>query len=328
MARARRRRSVDARSLALVALLAVAGLAGLGLLASSLGWIGGGSSGPRVAPAGTIAVPAAGVTIPTYARVRVDHLVDPRTGDLRAVYLPEGSILPETFVDAREIVGRVLAVDKEPGQVFSENDFFPPGTREGIVAGIPAGKRAMRIDARKVGGIVGLGRGDRFDLIATLDVAKTAGRGVQVQGAGGRSMGRLGSPVRATTIVAAGAVVQPLERRMVPGRTAQVVEEMVIAVAPDEVGALTEALHAGARVDCVPLSGQPSELAGEPGGDASSRGGGALRMVETIVGGKRSIIAVHSDDHAHGRSADRSDAAPPAVSAAPPRSDLSGQAER
>jgi len=305
---------VDLRSLAPIAVLLLSSGVGLWLLASSFGWFTPATRLAPSAPPGTVAIPVAGVPIPTYTRIRLEHLVDPQSGDLRAIYLPAGSLLPETFADARQIVGRVLAVDKQPGQVFADSDFFPEGTREGIVAGIPSGKRALRIDAQKVGGIVGLGRGDRFDLIATLDLSKSGGGAVEFKRGATGALGRLGSAVQATTIVHAGAVVQPLERRVVPGRVSQVVEEMVVAVDPDEAALLTEALHLGARIDCVPLSGRPAS--GEPerrAGGAASSAGGALKMVETIVGGQRRVIAVGAGERV---------AQPlPQVSAGPPSSD-------
>ncbi len=286
---ARRRRRWTASSLALPGLLVLVAALGLGLIASSMGWLGGEETRPQGVPEGLVAVPAAAVAIPTYTRVGLEHLFDPSTGDLRAMYLPEGSLLPETFVDVREIVGRVLATDKAPGELFSQQDFFPPGTREGIVAGIPPGKRAMRIDASKVNGIVGLGRGDRFDLVATLDFAQ--GRtGVQVEGTSTNQLGAFGSQIRATTIVEGGAVVQPLETRAVAGRDEQLVEEMVIAVDPAEVAGLTEALHTRARIDCVPRSGRPTEA--EAPEDAAPNGRSGLRVVETISGGQRRVVAV------------------------------------
>ena len=297
MPAARRRRRWTVSSLAPLILLAATTVLGLGLMASSLGWLEGAETRRRAAPPGTVAVPAAAVAIPTYTRVRLEHLIDPGLGDLRAVYLPEGSVLPETFVEAKDIIGRVLATDKIPGQLFSQQDFFPPGTREGIVAGIPPGKRALRIDARKVSGIVGLGRGDRFDLVATLDFSQGRSRGVRVEGTGTNQLGAFGSQVRAATIVEGGAVVQPLETRAIPGRTEQLVEEMVIAVDPAEVAALTEALHTGARIDCVPRSGRPVDVAAGARERAAATNG--LRVVETISGGQRRVVAVPS-----GRDAD------------------------
>jgi len=272
-------------------LLLAAAVAGLALIARSQGWLAPEAPGRAGAPPGTVAVPAAAVAIPAYTRVRLAHLVDPATSALRAVYLPEGSILPDTFVDAKQVIGRVLAAEKAPGQLFSESDFFPPGTREGIVAGIPPGKRAMRIDASKVNGIVGLGRGDRFDLVATFDLASGRSGAVSVERSGVSELGALGSQTRAMTVVEGGAVVQPLERRVVPGQRQRVVDEMVIAVATDEVAALSEALHTGARIDCVPRSGRPDDASDEGEGVGASAKP-RLRVIETIEGGKRRALAV------------------------------------
>ena len=290
--RTRRRRRYQLSSFLLPAVLAATALLGLGLLASSMGWLEADERGPRGAPPGTIAVPAVAAPIATYTRVRLEHLIDPKTGDLRAIYLPEGSILPDTVVDAKEIIGRVVATDKRAGQLFSRNDFFPIGTREGIVAGIPSGKRALRIDARKVNGIVGLARGDRFDLVATQDLRRGRTGPVVVQGASGA----VGTSVQTSVVVEDGAVVQPLETRAIPGKQAQLVEEMVIAVGPTEVELLTKALHSGARIDCVPRSGRPIDVSAGPPEDSGRRRSGRLNVVETITGGKRRAVAVPSGD--------------------------------
>ena len=289
----KRKRRMAWSGLLLPGVLVVLSLLGLGLLASSMGWLSEGRVIQRGAPPGTIAVPAAAINIPAYTRVRLEHLIDPRTGDLQAIYLPEGSILPETFTDPKEIIGRVVAVDKSAGRLFSQNDFFPPGTREGIVAGIPSGKRALRIDALKVNGIVGLARGDRFDLVATLALGRGQSNPVVVQGASQGNLGALGTSVQSSVVVHDGAVVQPLQTRAIPGRTRQLVEEMVIAVDPSEVELLTKALHSGARVDCVPRSGRPVADDGEGARPSVPRSGG-LNVVETISGGNRRAVAVPS----------------------------------
>jgi hypothetical protein len=84
-----------------------------------------------------------------------------------------------------DVIGRVLDHDKEPGYVFTEADFLPPGTREGITAGIPAGKRAVRISADKVDGLYGLHAGDRFDLLATMPIEASRSSGGQSFGFSG-----------------------------------------------------------------------------------------------------------------------------------------------
>jgi Flp pilus assembly protein CpaB len=278
----------------LAALVVAAGV-GLALLGWALGWLAPAADAEPEVPPGMVAVPAAAVAIPTYTRIGLQHLVDPRTGAPSAVFLPEGSLLPETLVDARQIVGRVLAAEKAPGQLFAERDFFPPGTREGLVAGIPPGKRALRVDARKVNGLAGLGRGDRFDLVATVDLAGGGRGAMRPQASRSGVLGPLGTAARVVLVAEDAAVVQPLATRSVAGATrAVVVEEMVIAIDAEEVPLFTEALHAGAQIDCVPRSGRPD------GADADGRAARAgarraeISVVETISGSQRQVVAVPS----------------------------------
>src|SRR6266550_4471959 len=66
------------------------------------------------------------------------------------VFLPPRAVTKEMLLNISDIIGRVLDGDKKPGYVFTDADFLPRGTREGLVAGIPAGKRAIRISAERV----------------------------------------------------------------------------------------------------------------------------------------------------------------------------------
>jgi Flp pilus assembly protein CpaB len=292
---ASRRGGLAWAALAPLAALVVTVGAGLALLGWALGWLEPGADAPRGVPPGMVAVPAAAVAIPTYTRVGLQHLVDPRTGAPSAVFLPEGSLLPETLIDAQQIVGRVLAADKAPGQLFAEQDFFPPGTREGLVAGIPPGKRALRVDARKVNGLAGLGRGDRFDLVATVDFAGNGRGAMRLEAARPSALGPLGTAARVVLVAEDGAVVQPLEKRSVAGATrAVVVEEMVIAIDAEEVPLFTEALHAGAQIDCVPRSGRPDRASPDAATAKTRAGGAELSVVETIAGSQRRAVAVPS----------------------------------
>src|SRR5258705_546145 len=117
---------------------------------------------------GLVAIPTPAKAIPAYTRVTRDHLWDPANGRLAMIYLPPRAVTREMLVNISDVIGRVLDHDKAPGYVFTESDFLPRGTREGIVAGIPAGKRAVRISADKVDGLYGLHAGDPFDLLATM----------------------------------------------------------------------------------------------------------------------------------------------------------------
>lgn len=302
-----RRRAPSSATVLLPALaLGVAAAAGLLLYAF-------GVLGPREEDSplreGEVALPAAGTTIPAYTEVRLEHFFDPATGQPSVVYVPKDAVLETTLVDPAKIVGRVLASEKPAGRVFSEGDFLPDGTRPGLVAGIPPGKRAMRVEAGRVNGVVGLAAGDRIDIVATIAVdpreakAPTVG-GTYVQQLGteaGLSNWKKQATVHA--VVQNGVVVQPLERRKLPagaGSAARDVEEVVIAVDPSEVAPLTEALAVQARLDAVPRSGRPDDdLASEtpdrlptsPYGGAAGAGGG-VRMVETIGGSTRGLVAV------------------------------------
>jgi len=129
-------------------------------------------------------------------------------------------------------------------------------------------------------------------------------------------------------LVQNGHVVEPLTTRQVPisSRTltqgpitrTKPVQELVIAVAPDEVARLTEAMAVGAEISCVPRSGRPDDpvdsvtpnlkpwspftgLGSAPadwgqhgGGSSLNPGGSPLTMIESISGSKREIIAVPS----------------------------------
>ena len=310
-----------------VVLLAIAGI-GAGVWATGLY--------PRTAAptrdvSGLIAVPVPGARIPNYTKITRDHLVDVKNQSLSVVYLPPQAVTKDMILNIGDIIGRVLNHDKQRGYVFTEADFYPKGTREGVVAGIPPGKRAIRVQADKVDGLFGLQPGDRFDLVASMAI--DAGRGgggsqaFNVGGAYGQQLAlqaRLSNWQRQATVrilVQNGSVVEPLTTRQVPifqntltqgGITRmRPVQEIVIAVAPDEVAKLTEAMAVEARISTVPRSGQPGDpvnsrtpelspvnpftgpgfgLTNTTGAPANSQA--PFAMVERISGGNRELTAV------------------------------------
>lgn len=249
---------------------------------------------------GMIGVPVATIDLPSYTEIRLEHLLNPLTGALAAVYLPEESILESTIVDPRELVGRVLARPKSASRVFRKGDLMPVGTRPGIVAGIPNGQRALRIDASKVSGIVGLRQGDRFDLVATYPGSNRNGAVESVYGNAPLS----GAQRARARVVASGAtVVSALESRALPGpaggRTGKIVQEIVIALAPDEIPNVTEALEIAKRIDCIPRSGLPTSEAEKEdstvAGFPSRRGANTLYdepLIDVIEGERRSLRVV------------------------------------
>jgi Flp pilus assembly protein CpaB len=278
--------------------------------------------------AGLVAVPTAAAIIPAYTRVQRDHLWDRTRSRIAVIYLPPRAVTPEMLTNIGQVIGRVLDHDKAPGYVFTETDFLPPGTREGIVGGIPAGKRAVRIAADKVDGLFGLRPGDRFDVLATLPIdANSGGRSLNVGGPYGQELAiqaQLSNWSKQATvrvIVQNATIVEPIKTRGVPifqtslsegaALRTRPVQEAVIAVDPDEVAPLTEALAVDATLTTVPRSGRPDDPPNSktpdsrpfspfttPGAAAGSQGFGGARdsasftMVETIMGQRRSLSAV------------------------------------
>src|SRR5262245_26859042 len=234
--------------------------------------------------AGLIAVPTPGRPIPAYTRVTRDHLWDVKRNRLSVVYLPPRAVTREMLVSLSDVIGRVIGHDKMPGYVFTDDDFLPRGTREGIVAGIPAGKRAIRVPADKVEGVYGLHNGDRFDLVATMPI--DASRGAQNFNVGGvygdelALQARLSNWQKQATVrvmVQNGVIVEPVATRQVPvyqgsltqagGVRMRPVQEVVVAIEPEEVARLTEALAVEAKLSVIPRSGRTDDTPGSQTAD-------------------------------------------------------------
>ena len=273
--------------------------------------------------AGLVAVPTPSRVIPAYTRVTRDHLWDPRVSQFSFVYLPPEAVTNEMLVKVPDIIGRVLNHEKAAGYVFTDADFMPPGTREGIVAGIPAGKRAIRIPADTVDGLFGLHAGDHFDLIATMPIEEGRG-GTQSFGVGGIYAPQLALEAQLTNwqkqatvqvIVQNGVIVEPMTTRQVPvalapanggGTRVRAVQEVVIAIDPTEVARLTQAVTVQAKIWMTPRSGRPDEpinshtpdlrpVSPLTGPGTVTSGGSpdsTYRVVETIMGQKRELTAV------------------------------------
>lgn len=280
---------------------------------------------PLVRPEGHIGVPISGRTIPAYHKLTRDDLWDAQHGRLAVTFIPEAQI-GDVIYDLSKLLGRVLDHEKPAGYAFTERDFLPKGTRPGVVAGIPAGKRALRLEAEKIGGLVGLNPGDRFDVVATQAVdPQAAGARPSALDLGGaygallsqqlalqnQTLRRQQAIVR--VVVQSGVVVSPLETRNVPvssstltsglRTTTRPVQEMVIAISPEEVAPLTESIAVGAQLTCLPRSGLPDDPQGSvtPGSvpdvhlPGSVVGGGQvppLAVLDRIQGDKRDLQAV------------------------------------
>ena len=281
-------------------------------------------------PPGKVRVLVSGRPIAAYAKVTRDDLWNAASGywahaDVDKSLVEEGGVL----VDVKDIAGRIMAHEKRPGYAFTESDFLPEGTRPGLAGGVPAGKRALRLDVEKVHGIVGLQPGDRFDMVAA-QALEQGGPNTTAQSFAGvyseqmRRKTELGTYRRAKVqvLVQNGVVVSPLQTRAVPvtsttltsGQTTRTipVQEMIIALDPEEVAPFLEALSVEADITCLARSGRPDDPLDSmtPSSDPTnhwwnwSPGFGAVpgtqdggsgddfTIIESIVDGERKLVPV------------------------------------
>lgn len=220
--------------------------------------------------AGMVAVPISGTPIPIYSVVTRDHLAAPGTLVTRVLHFPPQDVPPDFITDHNKIIGRVMAREKQSGYAFTERDFLPKGTRPGMVAGIPPGKRAMTLDANQVRGLKDLRIGDRFDLLASETVDLQHVQPNIRRGANGSS-GAGGKDASVRVLVSDGMVVTRAAEETPDqggGRPNPVTgtggkkpasRDMTIALDTEEIAPLTEALHTSASLFCVAHSGHPEE---------------------------------------------------------------------
>jgi hypothetical protein len=204
--------------------------------------------------------------------------------------------------------------------------------------------RSMRLKAAQLPGLHGAKQGDRFDVVMSVkvDVEEPEAKGgarrdpspLVVEGpyaglAQGNATPTSPNAAPATprvqrqraevrVVVRNGVIVEPVHERkeitksggLLRGSTltAVPIEELVIAVAPDEVSALNEAIAIGANLAVAMRSGQTGTEGSSEGeipdrivefeppapgmeGDGPSVGP-RVRLVEVIQGGKKKIMAV------------------------------------
>jgi Flp pilus assembly protein CpaB len=247
---------------------------------------------------GKVPVLMAGQNIPAFTRVTRDHLVNPETKEAANFWLVPEQIPPGVMQNLSEIAGRVLKHDKRAGFFFTEDDFLPVGTRPGIVAGIPAGKRSITLDANSIQGVAGLRSGDRFDVIATVPPSKrpASARSPAFGSSRGQAAPAESRP-SVQVVVEDGAVVMPVYVRGVPttshGFSGQQtsnkpVQEIVLAIAPEEVSKLTAMLAQDATLTAVARSGLPTDdQESRISIDRESEHEAESQTIELIKGSKR-----------------------------------------
>lgn len=308
----RRRRVAQFLPIAVIAL----GVVGFGFALNYVWNNIGDSDEEEPPPPGTIAVVLNPTQQEAYKTMRLEDLLNPNSQKLSTIYLDPNRLPEGVMMSAADIVGRVLARPKPPGFVFTERDFLPRGTRPGVAAGVPPGKRAMRVAVTNVIGLENLNVGDRFDLVATLALSEDALRSGSLAGVNTQDLAALdprfanwAKQATVDVVVQNGTLVSPVETRAIPVTANSLtqgtitrtrpVQEVVIAVAPEEVARLTQAIAVGASVQAVIRSGHPDDpedsitpnfVPTSPLGAGSA--GNGYSLMETITGNERRYVAV------------------------------------
>ncbi len=259
-------------------------------------------------PPGYRLVPVSGAAIPAYTKLSRDHVWNPQKGTFATAMMKDEEITPDILVAFKDIFGRVLDHDKPKGYVFTEADFMPKGTRPGLVAGIPAGKRSLTLEAGKLNGAFGVKVGDHIDLVATVPIDSNKNRG----GLGGlagtlvlqQQVATMQKRASVRVLAQDAVIVSPVTSRNKPITSTSLtsgsqvrtvpVQEIVIAVDPKEVPAISEALATQVEVTCVARSGLPDDPGAKsktPGSDPLTQ----LKVIDSISGKKRDPMVFAAD---------------------------------
>jgi flagella basal body P-ring formation protein FlgA len=229
---------------------------------------------------GKLAFPATIRPIRAYEQVTRDDFIDPRTNQPNVIWLSE-AMAEVALRDFSEIVGRVASRDIQARMVLREDDFLEEGTRPGMVAGIPAGKFAMSIPVSGIPGLEQLRGGDRFDLLVSLpksgdgDLLSNSEPAALFGGIKPASLrvGQLSRQHGVKHLVTNGTLINlysgsqrttqgPVGLTVKPGggqsrSTTSSTVFAELAVDPEEIGPLTEAISLGTKMTCVLRSGKP-----------------------------------------------------------------------
>jgi Flp pilus assembly protein CpaB len=250
-------------------------------------------------PPGYVPVLASGVKIPAYTKITRDHLLDPKTGRWAFVPVREVDIPKEAILSPNDVIGRVLNHDKSSSYVFTERDFFPKGTRAGLSGAIPPGKVSLTLERTKIQGIAGLQQQDRIDLTATIPVETPKGGGNLAKGFLQETQIAAMEKLARVRVLATNAVLieftqhdKSITSRSISNGT-QVkkvpVEEVVLAVDPQEVAPIQEALSTEVTISCVVRSGQPGDSGVETAGSDPLAN---ITMIDAISGDKREAVVL------------------------------------
>ena len=200
-------------------------------------------------------------------------------------------ILPTDLADpvsAEELIGRVAADDIAQGTVVRESSLLPKDAAPGISGGTPAGRMAISVSKESVTGIMGLGRGEHFDLVASIPFKP------------GESFVVLGADIQISSGVISQSELKNRARNTVLAENAIVVDSdestATIAVRPNEVAVITKAITLDTSIFALARSGRTSsnDAMIDDSNNATRLKSdpdplGTLTLVEEIVGGEHQI---------------------------------------
>ncbi|MDC0278911.1 hypothetical protein OAL43_01760 [bacterium] len=224
---------------------------------------------------GMVPVPKSLLNLNAFEVVQRSDVYDRAVGDDSYFWLTKKQVEdhPEWITDVNNIIGRVMARDKQAEFVFSEKDFLPEGSRSGIAGGVPAGKQGFFLDAQKIPGLRFLKSGDRFDLLASQSKeSNEAGSEYGLLMGGIKTRGGKPIPLTGVRILVQNAEVIALatNRSMTTqggldlvdsdsrGRSTNSTkdEQVCIAIDPGEAVPLTGALGEDLEIHMITRSGQ------------------------------------------------------------------------
>lgn len=198
-----------------------------------------------------------------------------KNDDGRVVFVVAGKDVPQSQVSelggalmsVNAIIGRVVSKDKRAGMGFQESTFFPKGTPEGIAGATPPGMRAITLDATKLTGIHGLNSGNRLDLLASVPIgsfgSNSQPNALLTNSRPGKDALNTEPVLLARNALLLRSVTVRNETTTTSSLTSgkrQVNEpkyEVAIAVMPEDLIPLQNALDQSLKITCVATSMQP-----------------------------------------------------------------------
>jgi hypothetical protein len=221
-----------------------------------------------------VKVPRSQRVIAALTKITREDVLNLELGDDMYFWMERSTVEsnPHWVLDPNEIVGRVMSHNKAPDMVFKKSDFLPEGSRPGLSGGVPEHKQGFFVESSKIPGLALLKMGDTFDLLAGLpeeaqqqpeaEYGLLAG-GVKVRGgkpipvSGVRLLvqdAQMVAVTRGRDMTTQG--VMDLPEPSSRNRTVDGTTQITIAIDPQEVVPLTQALAAGRVIHCVARSGR------------------------------------------------------------------------